>query len=390
MTDLYSWYSVLLTVLTVTLVWWRNKKQNDPKPSLPQDTHHHHEHLPSDYNDIEPLEDFDLNTAEPVQTRPWKPKYHLTMGVEKCTFSDIIPIDKSLEDRLALRRKIVREHSDMVIASDPCSEAAVKEFYVWMIKTYLPRRYPSLYRSEGDMLVGPASTRLPLDPPSDVNAVLRLLAENIDTEFFFLKRQGDTYVAKALILCYAFSFNPSLKLNQTLAGIHGPVPGYKEKLERPMNRYFTSLPKGKIVKRHNWNISIGRDLFEPKENPLTVLPLWLMDWIRTVFDWLGIEVLQMKSADLDPEEMNTRCERQTLHRLMENDNTLVFSFKTYQYPLKQIRDEGGGPALAEAIRGINRGSVPTVEWYKASPYWGPAAIEYLRGGGSEKPGEIRK
>ncbi|KAF5570206.1 hypothetical protein FPHYL_1482 [Fusarium phyllophilum] len=241
------------------------------KPALRQDTHH--EELPSNYNDIEPLEDFDLNTAEPVQTRPWKPKYHLTMGLEKCTFSDIIPIDKTLEERLALRRKIVSEHSDMVIASEPSSEAAVKEFY---------------------------------------------------------------------------------------------------------------------AKLSNWNISIGRDLFEPRENPLTVLPLWLMGWIRTVFDWLGIEALQMKSADLDPEEMNTRCERQTLHRLMENDNTLVFSFKTYQYPLKQIRDEGGGPALAEAIRGINRGSVPTVEWYKASPYWGRAAMEYLRGGSSEEPGEICK
>ncbi|EWG55862.1 hypothetical protein FVEG_13804 [Fusarium verticillioides 7600] len=338
MADLHFWYSVLLTALTVTLVWWRNKKRHDPKPALPHDTHHHYEELPSDYNDIEPLEDFDLNTAEPVQTRPWKPKYHLTMGLEKCNFSDILPIDKTLEERLALRRKIVREHSDVVIASDPCSGAAVKEFY----------------------------------------------------SYSFLKRQGDTYVAKALILCYAFAFTPSLKLNQTLAGIHGPVPGYKKKLERPMNRYFTSLPKGKVVKRHNWNISISRGLFETKENPLTVLPVWLMGWIRTVFDWLGIEVLQMKTADLDPEEMNARCERQTLHRLMENDNMLVFSFRTYQYPLKQIRDEGGGPTLAEAIRGINRGSVPAVEWYKASPYWGRAAMEYLCGGGSEKPGEIRK
>jgi hypothetical protein len=339
--------------------------------------------LPSDYNDIEPMEDFDLKTAESVQTRPWKPKYHLTMGLEKCTFSDIIPIDKTLEERLTLRRKIVREHFNMVIASDPCSDSAVREFYVWMVNKYLPRRYPCLYRLEGGMLVGPGTTHLPLNPPDDVNAILRLLAENVDAELFFLQRQGDTYIAKALILCYAFSFNPSLKLNKTLAEIHGPVPGYKEKLERSMNRYFTSLPKGKVVKRYNWNISIGRDLFVPRENPLTVLPLWLMGWIKTVLEWLGIEVLKMKSEDLDPEEMNVRCERQTLHRLMENDDTLVFAFKTYQYPLRQIRDEGGGPALAEAVRGIDRGSVPQIAWYKASIYWGQAVIEYLLGGSSE-------
>ncbi|KAI1014376.1 hypothetical protein LB504_012243 [Fusarium proliferatum] len=388
MPDLYIWYSVLLTALTVTLVWWKNKKQYEAKSSLPQESQHNHQELPSDYNNIEPLENFDLDNAEPVQTRPWKPKYHLTMGLEKCTFSGIIPIDKTLEERLALRRKIVAEHSDMVIASEPCSEAAVKEFYVWMVRTYLPQRYPSLYHSKGNTLFGPASTKLPLGPPNDVKAILLLLAENIDAELFFLQRQGDSYVARALIDCYPFSFNPALKLNKTLAEIHGPVPGYKEKLERPMNRYFTSLPKGKAVKRHNWNISIDRDLFAPRENPLTVLPLCLMDWIKTVLDWLGIGVLTMKNTDLDPEEMNVRCERQTLHRLMENENTLVFAFKTYQYSLRQIRDEGEGPALAEAIRGINRGSVPQVAWYKASVYWERAVVDYLLGGSSENPGNL--
>ncbi|KAF5630056.1 hypothetical protein F52700_7414 [Fusarium sp. NRRL 52700] len=183
-----------------------------------------------------------------------------------------------------MRRKIIKEHSDMVISCDPSSEASVKEFYVWMVKKYLPRRYPSIYYAKGDTLFGPASTRLPLDAPKDVDTILYLFAENVDAELFFLKRVGDTYIAKALILCYAFSFNPSLKLNKALTEIHGSVPGYKEKPERPMNRYFTSLSKGKVVKRHNWNISVGRDLFVPRENPLTVLRLWLMGWIKTVLD----------------------------------------------------------------------------------------------------------
>ncbi|KAF4497970.1 hypothetical protein FAGAP_5866 [Fusarium agapanthi] len=143
-------------------------------------------------------------------------------------------IDKTLKERLALQRKIVSEHFDMVIASEPCSEAAVKEFTSgWSKNTYLEE-------------------------------------------------------------------------------IHGPVPGYKEKLERPMSLYFTSLPKGKVVKRHNWNIPIGHKLFVTRENPLTVLPLWLMGWVKPVLDWLGIEVLKMKSADLNPEEMNVRLTESTL------------------------------------------------------------------------------
>ncbi|KAF4343939.1 hypothetical protein FBEOM_2096 [Fusarium beomiforme] len=305
------------------------------------------------------------------------------MGLEKTTFSETMPIDNTLEERLDLRRRIVNEHPDMVIASEPRSDTAVKEFYVWMVTKYLPQRYPSIYRCKDDTLLGPASTKLPLNPPNNVKTVLHLIAENIDVEIFFLQRQGDVYVARALIDCYPFSFNPSLKLGKSLAEIHGPVPGYKDKLEKSINRYFASLPKGQIVKRHNWNISLDRDLFAPRENPLTILPLWLMGWIKTIFEWLGIGVLKMKSTDLDPEQVNARCERQTLHRLMENENTLVFTFKTYQYTLRQIRDEGGGPALAEAIRGIKNGSVPASDWYKASVYYGQAIVEYLHSGGSQ-------
>lgn len=33
------------------------------------------------YDSIEPLEDFDWSTTEPIRIRPFKPKYHLTMGM---------------------------------------------------------------------------------------------------------------------------------------------------------------------------------------------------------------------------------------------------------------------------------------------------------------------
>ena len=32
------------------------------------------------FPDIEPLEDFDWQKTEPLQSRPFKPKFHLTMG----------------------------------------------------------------------------------------------------------------------------------------------------------------------------------------------------------------------------------------------------------------------------------------------------------------------
>jgi hypothetical protein len=38
------------------------------------------------YQDIEPLENFDWESTPPMKLRPFKPKYHLTMGKESRCF----------------------------------------------------------------------------------------------------------------------------------------------------------------------------------------------------------------------------------------------------------------------------------------------------------------
>jgi hypothetical protein len=66
-----------------------------------------------------------------------------------------------------------------------------------------------------------------------------------------------------------------------------------------------------------------------------------------------------------------------LHRLPQT-KALVFSFKTYMYPLKDIKDEGLGEELAQAIDGLKEGSVPAMHFYKRGVIWGKAVKEYLR------------
>jgi Protein of unknown function (DUF3445) len=72
-----------------------------------------------------------------------------------------------------------------------------------------------------------------------------------------------------------------------------------------------------------------------------------------------------------------RSERQMLHRLPET-KALVFSFKTYLYPLSDIKDEGLGEELAKAIDGLKEGSVPAMHFYKRGVVWGEAVKAYLR------------
>jgi hypothetical protein len=66
-----------------------------------------------------------------------------------------------------------------------------------------------------------------------------------------------------------------------------------------------------------------------------------------------------------------------LHRLPIT-KALVFSFKTYMYPLKDIKDEGLGEELAQAIDGLKEGSVPAMHLYKRGVVWGEAVKTYLR------------
>lgn len=66
-----------------------------------------------------------------------------------------------------------------------------------------------------------------------------------------------------------------------------------------------------------------------------------------------------------------------LHRLPQT-KALVFSFKTYLYLLKEIKEEGLGDDLAQAIDGLEEGSVPAMYFYKRGVVWGEIVKKYLR------------
>jgi hypothetical protein len=72
-----------------------------------------------------------------------------------------------------------------------------------------------------------------------------------------------------------------------------------------------------------------------------------------------------------------RCERQTLHRL-PNSGAIVFAFHTYLYPIQDIKDEGSGEDFAQAIDGLENGSVREMFTYKNGDKWADAVREFLR------------
>lgn len=142
-----------------------------------------------------------------------------------------------------------------------------------------------------------------------------------------------------------------------------------------MDRFFARLEPGKLVRRANWTITTTPELFTESGTHMHSSP----SEPPPSNEERAAEIAAQQ-ANLKVEEMRLRCELQTLHRL-ENSGALVFAFKTFQYGLEEVRDEGNGEVLAEATEGFARGSVPEMEVYKRAVVWGGVVRGFLRGEG---------
>jgi hypothetical protein len=292
-------------------------------------------------------------------------------------------MDVTYRSRIALRQHLLARERHEVLACNPVAIPAVLELYSWLAHTYLPMRFPTIFTmtSPPSHLLNNITNGAPLPlhlPPTHAGAekALEIVGENVDDEVLFLLKSDKPedegkYRLEAFINCFPSGFNTRSKLNMFLSDIHSPVPGYKTKLEKSMDRFFAGLPVGKIVKRANWSISTTGELFCLAGNHMTEAEASLAAAKEK-------EKEEQEEQDIDLSKTFVRCERQTLHRLPKT-RALVFGFKTYMYPLSEIRDEGSGEVLAQAIDGLGLGSVPGMTIYKRQVIWGEKVKAYLRG-----------
>jgi len=322
--------------------------------------------------------------------------------------SEYIKLDKTNPDRLTLRKNIVASHPDIAIQAAPEARQAVRELYSWLTSIYLPRRFPTTFQISPcltqltNLAANRSSQLIPLTPPTEPREMLKTLGENIDQDFLILLKDEKTcqYKLRAYVTCFPSGFNTKEKFGMKLSEIHGPVPRYGEKLEKSMDRFFDRIEVGKLVGRVNVWLSIVQRRYDywrsqvgNNNNFGTVHAIWdtSLWWPgperRSRFRHQGCEYdfcmlnpvcLRYKSFILL--QVHLRVENQTLHRLPET-KALVFSFKTYLYPLKDVKEEENGKVaedLAQAIEGLRAGSVPEMWHYKRGVVWGERVCEYLR------------
>ncbi|HCM08265.1 MAG TPA: DUF3445 domain-containing protein, partial [Alphaproteobacteria bacterium] len=104
------------------------------------------------------------------------------------------------------------------------------------------------------------------------------------------------------------------------AAIHAPVPNYSERLETPMDRFFTNMKIGPISSRMNWSLQLGNELFSPHRS-----------------------TRKAAMGDLANEDMCLRMENQTLRKLPET-GLVLFTIRTHMVPMIRWQSTPGAIA----------------------------------------------
>ncbi|KAH8904919.1 hypothetical protein BR93DRAFT_914762 [Coniochaeta sp. PMI_546] len=299
--------------------------------------------------------------VDPVKFRPFKSTYYITMALQASAPSELILIDNNYEKRVLERRKTMQDHKSTVMGAIPAGHNAVRELYSFLLAEYLPGRYPSMFSLEQDGTVfrnHVTHSTFSTTPPADPLEAFKVIGETVEDDVFLLKETDEGHLSVAFLCCHPAGFDPSTKLGKLLKDIHTPVPSY-DKIGPSMERFFSKIKVGQFVKRQNWSITTQDKLYTPSGTH--------------IYDKDDFQA----DEKVDIDQVRLRVELQTLTRLPKT-GAVIFPFKTYMYPLKDIKDEGLGPQLVEAIEGLQKGNAPGMFKYKGAVRWGKSVCEYLK------------
>ena len=252
--------------------------------------------------------------------------FQLRMGLQPLPPEQWIEIGDDYAAQLAEKRRLLAARHGDVFQALPESRTASDEALQLLLE-HLRTFHADHFAIDGTKLRNIQTGEIwdiensPLHPLEQAG---RLVQE----DFCILQSDGAHYLLTAGSVCFPSNWRLADKIGRKLAEVHGPVPGYADRLERPVDRFFANLQADTIMWRANWLIHTTPALFQVAHAPTT-------------------ETITSSNAG---EKLWLRAERQTLHRLPES-GAVLFTIRTHLAQLGQaICSRKSAQDLATAVR----------------------------------------
>ncbi len=275
-----------------------------------------------------------------------------TMGLRTLDPSTWFLLDEHYETELAERRRLLTEQREAVFQVLPEAEAAGKEV-LEQVLAFLTEHHPASFSWDGTCFQN-HRTGEEWDLQHPTQAPLELAGRLVQEDLCVMQPHADSgeYHLTAACLCFPTRWRLAEKLGQPMSVIHGPVPGYAEQLNAPVNRFLERLTPERSLWRYNWSLNEDPTLFQPGTSETSGTDPAL-------------------TAENAGEQVWVRVERQTLRRLPRTQ-AVLFTIRILQQPVSQLNSEDAG-RLAQTLR----------QWpeelraYKSFDVYGDAMLAYL-------------
>ena len=281
------------------------------------------------------------NLYLPFEPGPYRP----AMGLVAVPPEAMLEIDARYREELALKRALLAERREAVFAALPVSDA-VRPLVAQYVADGLIGAHPAWFTVDGDRFANALSgamarlDALPDDP-------LAWAGVQVQEDLCVMQRIEGCYRLTAASLSFPSRWRLAEKLGKPLAAIHQPVPGYAERLERPVERFFAHLKPDRVVCRFNWTVHDDPALHQPDPS--------------------------YSDAPVKGELLYLRVERQTLSLVPETE-AILFTIKVQVTPLAAVvAVPGAALRLAEAMRGLPEETLA----YRGMDGFCAALLDYL-------------
>ncbi|EPE30936.1 hypothetical protein GLAREA_03903 [Glarea lozoyensis ATCC 20868] len=320
---------------------------------------------------IEPLLDFDFRNVPPTPYRPFKT---ISTGIKKEPMNNWISIDNGYLSRLAERENIINAHTTKSI-NDVCATSllvnpAISELYQQLMSDYLPQRYPTMFKilrkNEHDIqsLLNVVTGKSYLINTAGMGErqMLRNISENGEDDFYIMCPDEDDVLRLRGFIAF---FAPGgmffrSRIGMSMSEILEYAAGDDQRLGEGSDETISRIDVGLLTSSW-WSIQT--------DGPL----LWRRIGDNFYPNDGGTEPASwLPSIDVDKNFL--RVERHTFTRLAKSQS-VVFSVRSYLTPLRQIKAEGDGEALANAIRSMPE----SMAGNKRKLHWKNEILSFLEG-----------